>query len=33
MVKTRQKNAKADANPSKTVSSKKQNNLKTQQVQ
>ena len=33
MVKTRRQNAKADANPSKTVFSKEQNDLKIQQVQ
>ena len=33
MVKTRQQNAKADANPSKKVLSKEQNDLKIQQVQ
>ena len=33
MVKTRRQNAKVDANPSKTVSSKEQNDLLIQQVQ
>ena len=33
MVNTRRQNAKADANPSKTVFSKKQNDFKNQQVQ
>ena len=33
MVKKRRQNAKADANPSKTVFSKKQNDFKNQQVQ
>ena len=33
MVKTRRQNAKADANPSKTVFSKEQNDLKIKQVQ
>ena len=33
MVKTRRQNAKVDANPSKTVFSKEQNDLKGQQVQ
>ena len=32
MVKTRRQNAKADANPSKPVFSKEQNDLKIQQV-
>ena len=32
MVKTRQKNTKADTNPSKTVFSKEQNELLIQQV-
>ena len=33
MVKTRRQNGKEDANPSKTVFSKEQNDLKIQQVQ
>ena len=33
MVNTRQQNEKADANPSKTVFSKEQNDLKIKQVQ
>ena len=33
MIKTRRQNAKADANPSKTVFSKEQNDLKINQVQ